>query len=29
MWEYEHAGETTAGPEAVWRVLRDIDQWAS
>lgn len=29
MWVHEHAGETTAGPEAVWRVLRNLDRWPS
>jgi uncharacterized protein YndB with AHSA1/START domain len=29
MWVHEHAAETATSPEAVWRVLRDLDQWAS
>jgi uncharacterized protein YndB with AHSA1/START domain len=29
MWVHEHTGETAASPEAVWRVLRDLDGWAS
>lgn len=29
MWEHEHTGETTASPEAVWQVLRDLDGWTS
>ncbi|SRR6266498_4507415 len=29
MWVHEHTAETAASPEAVWRVLRDLDQWAS
>jgi uncharacterized protein YndB with AHSA1/START domain len=29
MWVHEHRAETATGPEAVWRVLRDLDQWAS
>jgi uncharacterized protein YndB with AHSA1/START domain len=29
MWAHEHTGETAASPEAVWRVLRDLDDWAS
>jgi hypothetical protein len=29
MWVHEHTAETAAGPEAVWQVLRDLDQWAS
>jgi Polyketide cyclase / dehydrase and lipid transport len=27
MWEYEHAAETTASPEAVWRSWTDVDTW--
>jgi uncharacterized protein YndB with AHSA1/START domain len=29
MWVHEHTAATAASPEAVWRVLRDLDQWAS
>jgi uncharacterized protein YndB with AHSA1/START domain len=29
MWVHEHKAETVASPEAVWRVLRDVDDWAS
>lgn len=29
MWSYEHAGETTAGPAAVWKVLSNLDAWAA
>jgi len=29
MWVHEHTAETATGPEAVWRVLRDLDQWAT
>ncbi|MFF0412997.1 SRPBCC family protein [Kitasatospora sp. NPDC004745] len=28
MWNHEYTGETTAAPEAVWAVLKDIDDWA-
>jgi uncharacterized protein YndB with AHSA1/START domain len=27
MWAHEYAAETAASPEAVWAVLRDLDQW--
>ena len=29
MWVHEHTGETTASREAVWKVLSNIDEWAS
>ncbi|MGI8825248.1 MAG: SRPBCC family protein [Chloroflexota bacterium] len=29
MWIHVHTGETTVSPEAVWKVLRNIDQGAS
>ena len=29
MWEHQHTAETAASPEAVWHVLRDLDQWAT
>jgi uncharacterized protein YndB with AHSA1/START domain len=28
MWQHEYVAETAAGPERVWRVLRDLDHWA-
>ncbi|KPC62884.1 SRPBCC family protein [Streptomyces chattanoogensis] len=28
MWTHTHPAETTAPPQAVWRVLRDLDNWA-
>jgi uncharacterized protein YndB with AHSA1/START domain len=27
MWTHEYAVETELAPEAVWAVLRDLDQW--
>jgi len=27
MWSHEHVAETTATPEAVWKVLSDLDRW--
>ena len=27
MWTHEHTGEAAASPEAVWRVLRELDDW--
>jgi uncharacterized protein YndB with AHSA1/START domain len=27
MWEYEHSVETTAAPEAVWRLWSDMAGW--
>lgn len=27
MWTHEHTAETALAPEAVWRVLKDIDSW--
>jgi uncharacterized protein YndB with AHSA1/START domain len=27
MWVHEHTVETAVSPEAVWAVLRDLDQW--
>ena len=27
MWTHEHAAETELAPEAVWKVLKDIDNW--
>jgi uncharacterized protein YndB with AHSA1/START domain len=29
MWVHEHTAKTAASLEAVWQVLRDLDQWAS
>ena len=29
MWVFEHAGHTSATPHAVWRVLRDLDDWSA
>jgi hypothetical protein len=29
MWVHEYVGQTEASPEAVWAVLRDLDNWAS
>ena len=29
MWVHEHTAETAASPQAVWHVLRDLDQWGS
>lgn len=29
MWAHEHTGETEANPEAVWRVLSNLDEWGS
>lgn len=29
MWTHEHTAEMATSPEAVWRVLRDLDQWAT
>jgi uncharacterized protein YndB with AHSA1/START domain len=29
MWAHEHTAETATRPEAIWRVLRDLDQWAA
>ena len=27
MWEYEYAAETTASPEAIWRIWADVETW--
>jgi hypothetical protein len=29
MWVHVHTGETTASRAAVWKVLRNIDEWAA
>lgn len=29
MWAHEHVTETDLRPEAIWRVLEDLDNWAS
>lgn len=29
MWAHVHTGETTASRDAVWQVLRAIDDWAA
>lgn len=29
MWNHEYDRETTVSPEAVWKVLSDVDDWAS
>jgi len=29
MWVHEHTAETAASPEAVWQVLRNLDEWGS
>ncbi|WP_062647708.1 SRPBCC family protein [Streptomyces maremycinicus] len=29
MWEYEHSIETTATPEAVWRLWADVPSWGT
>ncbi len=29
MWTYEHAVETTAAPEAVWRLWADVEGWGA
>jgi uncharacterized protein YndB with AHSA1/START domain len=28
MWTHEHAAETPLPPEAIWKVLADLDNWA-
>jgi Polyketide cyclase / dehydrase and lipid transport len=27
MWTHEYTAETTLPPEAIWEVLRDLDNW--
>lgn len=29
MWSYEYERTTEASPDAIWRVLADIDNWAA
>ncbi|WP_086824953.1 polyketide cyclase [Streptomyces sp. NRRL B-24572] len=29
MWEYEHGIETTAAPEAIWRLWADVENWGA
>ncbi len=29
MWKTEHSEETTASPDAVWRLLQDAEGWSS
>ena len=29
MWEYENAIETSAAPEAIWRIWADVDSWGT
>jgi Polyketide cyclase / dehydrase and lipid transport len=29
MWVHEHTTETATSPEAIWRILRELDQWAT
>ncbi|MFJ7150151.1 polyketide cyclase [Streptomyces sp. NPDC100445] len=29
MWEYEHSVETTAAPEAIWRLWADVESWGT
>ena len=29
MWEYENAVETTAAPEAIWRLWSDVENWGA
>ncbi|MFF0476879.1 polyketide cyclase [Streptomyces sp. NPDC004284] len=29
MWEYEHGVETTAAPEAIWRLWADVPNWGT
>lgn len=29
MWEYQNAVETTAAPEAIWRIWSDVENWGT
>jgi hypothetical protein len=29
MWEYEHSTETSATPEAIWRLWSDVEDWGT
>ncbi|KIC69960.1 polyketide cyclase [Pseudarthrobacter phenanthrenivorans] len=29
MWEYQNAVETTAAPEAIWRLWSDVENWGT
>lgn len=29
MWTYEHSVETTAAPEAIWRLWVDVENWGT
>ncbi|MER8119784.1 polyketide cyclase [Streptomyces sp. NPDC094031] len=29
MWDYEHSIETSATPEAIWRVWADVENWGT
>ncbi|MGW2480687.1 polyketide cyclase [Streptomyces sp. NPDC001571] len=29
MWEYEHSIETSAAPEAIWRLWSDVENWGA
>ncbi|MFG3363339.1 polyketide cyclase, partial [Streptomyces griseofuscus] len=29
MWDYEHSIETSATPEAIWRLWADVENWGT
>ncbi|MEV7075819.1 polyketide cyclase [Streptomyces sp. NPDC093990] len=29
MWEYEHSVDTSATPEAIWRLWADVENWGT
>jgi len=29
MWQYEHSIETSANPEAIWRLWADVENWGA